>query len=136
MRWSITGILLVTLMTSCQSMQESQSLIPLPETTPAQPFSDLVTRARSQALAATECFYLNKWQDLEEIAKVMSQTARFMERATGIPAARQQQVLAIAAEIVQESSKLSTLAKSHDETATQQCLQRIQVKVRELHEKP
>jgi hypothetical protein len=117
-------------------MQESQSLIPLPETTPAQPFSDLVTRARSQALAATECFYLNKWQDLEEIAKVMSQTARFMERATGIPAARQQQVLAIAAEIVQESSKLSTLAKSHDEPATQQCLQRIQVKVRELHEKP
>lgn len=108
----------------------------LPETTPAQPFSDLVTRARSQALAATECFYLNKWQDLEEIAKVMSQTARFMERATGIPAARQQQVLAIAAEIVQESSKLSTLAKSHDEPATQQCLQRIQVKVRELHEKP
>jgi len=75
-------------------------------------------------------------EQVAEIAKVMSQTARFMERATGIPAARQQQVLAIAAEIVQESSKLSTLAKSHDEPATQQCLQRIQVKVRELHEKP
>ncbi len=120
----------------CQSMQETQSLVPLPENAPAQPYSELVTRARSQALAATESFYLNKWQDLEEVSKVLSQTARFMERATGIPAARQQQISATAAEITQECSKLATLAKSKDEAATQLCLQKIQIKVRELHEKP
>lgn len=129
--WALTLIL-----AGCQSMQESQSLVPLPENAPAQPYSELVTRARSQALAATESFYLNKWQDLEEVSRVLSQTARFMDRATGVPVARQQQISATASEIAQECSKLATLAKSKDEAATQQCLQRIQIKVRELHEKP
>lgn len=130
------SMIFVLALAGCQSIQESQSLVPLPENAPAQPYSELVTRARSQAQAATESFYLNKWQDLEEVSKVLSQTARFMDRATGIPAARLKQVSATAADISQECSTLSTLAKAKDEVGTQQCLQRIQVKVRELHEKP
>jgi uncharacterized lipoprotein YajG len=39
----------LALFTGCQSIQESQNLVPLPDNSPPQPYRDLVVRARFQA---------------------------------------------------------------------------------------
>src|SRR5437773_343840 len=70
--------LLMLALAGCQLPPEQVPLKPLVENGPAQPYADLVSRARVQAAAANEAFYVDKWFDLEDAGKGLENTARFM----------------------------------------------------------
>ena len=57
----------VFLVIGCQLPEERAPVKPLPEDIKDVPaFAELLTRARRQATAATESFYVNKWTELED----------------------------------------------------------------------
>ena len=104
----------------------------LPEDSQPLPYTDLVSRARQQASAANEAFYLNRWVDLERSADGLEQTARFLPKATDVPARHRTSLPAEAADLGKDAVKLRDAAKTSNVNLTNQVLQRINLKVREL----
>ena len=47
--------------------------------------SEILGRARLQAQVALEAFYVDNWSDLEDVAKGLEQTARFLPKTKDIP---------------------------------------------------
>jgi hypothetical protein len=112
----------LALFTGCQSIQESQNLVPLPDNSPPQPYRDLVVRARFQASSANEFFYSNKWKELEETGKVLGQTANLVGKATGVPASREKAIMDATAQLAQQGINA--------------CMQQINSLVREMRIEP
>jgi hypothetical protein len=105
---------------------------PLPDNSPPLPYAELLTRARQQATAATEAFYVNRWGDLEEMARGLEQTARFLPRSTEIPLAHRDKLAAQADELARDAQRLREAARAQDVTQANSTMQRINLKVREL----
>ena len=124
--------LLFLVLAGCQTPPEQAPLKPLPEGGPPEGFSDLVKRARVQAGAANEAFYINKWSDLEDAAKGLDQTARFLTKATGVPNRHRHTLAVEAGDLGKEAAKLREAALAQDERRATDALQRIQLMVRQL----
>ncbi len=116
----------------CQLPPERVPLKPLPEDGPPQPYADLVGRARVQATAANEAFYINKWSDLEDAAKGLELTARVLGKATEVPAKHKDTLPVEAGDLGKEAVRLREAAKAQEVRQTTEALQRINLKVREL----
>lgn len=116
----------------CQLPPERVPLKPLPEDGPPQAYADLVGRARAQATAANEAFYINNWPDLEDAAKGLEVTAGVLGKATDVPAKHKESLPAKAGELGNEAVKLRDAAKAHDVRQATETLQRLHLKVREL----
>lgn len=116
----------------CALPPERPQLRPLPEDSPPQSYSELLTRARGQASVANEAFYVNKWSDLEDAAKGLEQTARFLPKAIEIPAKRKDTIPIEAGDLGKDAVKLREAAKEQDVKLTNETLQRINLRVREL----
>jgi hypothetical protein len=125
-------LLLVLLLFGCQLPGERVPLRTLPEDGPPLPYAELLTRARFQATNATEAFYLNKWGDLEESAKGLIQTGRFLEKATDVPAKHKDTLPVVAGDLRKEAANLQEAAKAQDVKKSGDILQRIHLKIREL----
>ena len=54
----------VLILAGCQSPAERLPINRLPDDSPPLPYAELLTRARMQASAANEAFYVNRWSDL------------------------------------------------------------------------
>lgn len=116
----------------CQLPPEAAAVKPLPEDGPPQAYADLVGRARAQAKAANEAFYLNRWADLEDAARGLEQTARFLTKALDVPP-RHKDTLAIeAGDLGKEATTLRESAKSQNVKQVTDSMQRLNLKVREL----
>jgi len=124
--------LLMLALAGCQLPPEQVPLKPLVENGPAQPYADLVSRARVQAAAANEAFYVDKWFDLEDAGKGLENTARFMGKATDIPARHRDNLAAEAGDLGKEAVALREAAKSEDARKAAESLQRINLMVRQL----
>lgn len=122
----------LVLIAGCQLTGEHQPPRLLPEGGPPLPYAELLTRARMQATHATEAFYVNKWGDLEEAARGLAQTARFLEKATDVPAKHKDTLPVAAGDLGKEAASLGEAAKAQDVKKSGEVLQRIQLKVREL----
>jgi hypothetical protein len=96
------------------------------------PYSELLTRARLQASAATEAFYMNRWGDLEDSARGLLQTTRFLRKATEVPPTHKGKLVAEADTLEKDAQKLLAAAKAQDVNATTAVMQRINLQVREL----
>jgi hypothetical protein len=116
----------------CQLPAERQPLRPLLEDSPPLPYAELLTRARYQATAATEAFYVNRWGDLEELGRGLEQTARFLKKATEVPANLRDKLPAAADALDQEAVKLIDAAKAQNAQQVNEIMQRINLKVRDL----
>jgi hypothetical protein len=116
----------------CQLPPERAAPPPLPENAPPQAYADLVSRARSQASAANEAFYVNKWPELEEAAKGLEQTARFLSQATDVPAKHKDSLTVEAGDLGKDAVKLREAAKAQQDKPCNEILQRINLKVRDL----
>src|SRR5262249_55519468 len=116
----------------CALPPEQVPLKPLPENGPPQAYADLITRARVQATAANEAFYVNRWTDLEDAAKGLEQTARFLSKATEVPAKHKDTLAVEAGDLGKEAGKLREAAKAQEVKQATEALQRIHLKVREL----
>jgi hypothetical protein len=128
--------LLFCLVLGCQLPPErGVPLRPLPEAPGGPlplPYPELLTRARYQATAATEAFYVNRWSDLEEIAKGLEQTARFLVKAEEVPANLKPKLPAVAADLAKEARSLGEAARAQKVEDVNNVLQRLHLKIREL----
>jgi hypothetical protein len=119
-------------MAGCQLPAEQVPLKPLPEDGPPQSYADMVMRARVQATAANEAFYVNRWGDLEEAAKGLTQTARLLSKATEVPAKHKDKLDVEAGDLGKEAARLREAAQRQEVPKATETLQRINLKVREL----
>jgi hypothetical protein len=116
----------------CQLPPERVPLQRLPENGPPLPYAELLTRARAQATFATESFYVNRWSDLEDAAKGLEQTARFLARADDVPARQKDVLPVVSGDLGKEAGKLREAAVAKDVKQANDILQRVHLKVREL----
>jgi hypothetical protein len=92
----------------------------------------LVNRARAQATAANEAFYINNWPDLEDAAKGLELTARVLGKAADVPLKHKDTLSNESADLAKEAAKLREVAKTQDVRQATETLQRINLKIREL----
>jgi hypothetical protein len=126
----LVGTLLV--LGGCQAPPDRIPLQRLPENGPPLPYAELLTRARAQATYATEAFYVNHWSELEEAARGLEQTARFLAKADDVPANRKDRLPAASSDLAQDSIKLREAATAQNDKEANAVLQRIHLAVREL----
>jgi hypothetical protein len=130
-RTLIFGFLLVFAV-GCQTSAERVPLKPLPDDGPPLPYAELLTRARLQAMNAQEMYYLDKWSDLEDAAKGLEQTAKYLPKASDIPANQKDTLPVTAGDLGKEATNLREAAKAKDKNKIEQSMNVIHSKVREL----
>jgi hypothetical protein len=120
------------LLAGCVLPAERVPLKPLGEESPPQPYTELLNRARVQATAATEAFYVNGWTDLEEFAKGLEQTARFLPKATEVPDRQKENLKTRAEGLEKDARLLRDAAHAQNVKQVNEIMQRINLMVREL----
>ena len=120
------------LLVGCQSPAERLPINRLPDDSPPLPYAELLTRARMQASMANEAFYVNRWSDLVDAAQGLEQTARFLPKATEVPAGHKEKLPDRAANLGKEAGKLHQAAQAQDVPKANEALQRVNLQVREL----
>jgi hypothetical protein len=120
------------LFAGCQVTPDRTPLKPLPEETVALPYPELLTRARAQATNATAAFYVNKWDELEDSARGLEQTARFLAKAQEVPVKHKDTLAVMSNDLGKEAVKLREAAKTKNVKDATQCLQQLNLKIREL----
>ena len=126
----IQGLLLAIL--GCQAPPQRTPVAPLAEDSAPLPYADLVTRARQQAMTALEAYYIDRWPEVEESARGLEQTARFLRRSTDVPGARQGDLSLRSDTLAEAAKQLRDAAKSRASEQVNSVLQRINSQVREL----
>jgi hypothetical protein len=122
----------LALAAGCALPPERVPLKPLFEDSPPQLYNDLLGRARVQATAATEAFFVNGWTDVEEMAKGLEQTARFLPKALEVPSRQRDQIPEKATNLEKEAQQLALAARAQNVKLTNDIMQRINLMVREL----
>ena len=123
---------LLLLATACASPPEKVIIPPLPENGGGVPFADLLQRARLQAGAANEAFYVDGWAELEDAAKGLEQAARLLPKATEVPVRHKDSLDKLSAGLAKDAASLREAAKAKEVSRSNQLLQRINLAVREL----
>jgi len=126
-----TLLMSLILFSGCKAVERA-SVSPLPDDAGPMPFSELVARARLQATAANEAFYVDNWPLLEDAARGIEQTARFLKKAQNVPATRQADLESRSATLGREAEQLRLAAQKHEVAQINAILQRIHYQVREL----
>ena len=116
----------------CQLPSERVPLRPLPDDAGPLPYAELLTRARAQAMNAQEMYYLDHWQDLEEAAKGLEQTAKHLPKASEVPANQKDTLPVTAGDLGKEAVKLREAAHAKDKKKIEESMNVIHSKVREL----
>ena len=130
-RFVLTGFVLLSL-SACQLPPERVPLQRLPENGPPLPYAELLTRARAQASIATEAFYVNRWNDLEEAAHGLEVTARYLPKAEDVPPANKDSLVVVSGDLGKEAVNLREAAKAQDVKKTNEVLRLVNLKIREL----
>jgi hypothetical protein len=123
---------LLLMATSCTAPERAALPPPLPDNGPPLSYAELLLRARTQATVATEAFYVNKWSDLEDAARGLEQTAKFLGKAEDVPAKQKESLAAVSTSLNKDAVKLRDAAKAQDEKAANETLQHVHLTVREL----
>jgi aminoglycoside phosphotransferase (APT) family kinase protein len=116
----------------CQAPPPRQVIAPLPEDIAPQAYADLVGRARQQAMMALESYYVDHWAEVEDSARGLEQTARFLRKARDIPPARQADLGMRTESLAQAAKQLRDAAQAKASDQVNMILQRINAQVREL----
>jgi hypothetical protein len=123
---------LIVTAVGCQSTAPRAAVPLLAEDSAPLPFNDLVSRARQQAMTALEAYYVDRWPEVEEAARGLEQTTRFLRRSTDVPAARRGDLSLRADSLAEAAKQLREAAKSRASEQVNSVLQRINAQVREL----
>src|SRR5260370_2153465 len=75
----------ILFLAGCQSPAERLPINRLPDDSPPLPYAELLTRARMQASAANEAFYVNRWSDLVDPPPAFHQPPQFLPTAPEHP---------------------------------------------------
>jgi hypothetical protein len=124
--------LVVVCLAGCVTPGERTPLKMLPDDSPPLPYAELLTRARAQANAAIDASYVDNWTELEDAARGLEQTAKFLPKAIELPAKQKDTVPVVAGDLGKEAAVLRDAAKAKDVEKTTASLTRIQQTVRKL----
>lgn len=132
---SRTSLLLGTalvLIAGCRVPPEREAVLRLPAD--GQPFRypELLGRARLQATAALEAFYIDAWPDLRDAAVGLEQTARFLPKTAEIPPPLKDRIASEAEQLRLDALKLGDAARARDAGAVNAALQSINLRIRAL----
>lgn len=123
---------MILMVLGCTVPAERVPLQPLPENGQVLPYAELLTRVRAQANAANDAFYLDRWADLEDMAKGIEQTARFMSKAKEVPAKNKDILAEVTSDLAKNAQKLKEAAVAKNVEGATAALQQITSKVRLL----
>jgi hypothetical protein len=104
----------------------------LPDDSPPLAYAELLTRARAQASVATEAFYVDKWAELEDAARGLDQTAKFLVKSTDVPPSHKDRLPQVSSELREEAAKLREAALTKNVKDTTELLKQVNLTVREL----
>jgi len=132
----LAGFLMLFLLPACAIVPEREPLRLLPEDRGPMPYNDLSTRARLQATGAMEAYYVDRWSDVEDAARGLEQTARFLAKAQDVPAKQKDALPKLSENLAKEAVLLRDSAKEKDAKKVHESLTRVQSMVRELTPPP
>ena len=127
----VLGGLLLTL-TSCQVAEPRPALTPLPDKVTPLPYSQLLTRARTQATRATEALFVDNFADVEEAARGLEQTAQYLVKADDVPAKHKDTLATLSADLGKLAKELRESASSKNADKANEILGKINAKVRSM----
>jgi hypothetical protein len=116
----------------CVTPGERAPLRLLPEDSPPLPYAELLTRARAQVNAAIDASYVNNWSELEDVARGLEQTAKFLPKATEVPAKQKDTLPVVAGDLGKEAGQLREASRAKDVEKTDDSLKRLHQAVRKL----
>ena len=116
----------------CAAPAERLDVPPVPADVENLTFPDVLTRARLQAGAATEAFYVDNWPALETAARSLEQTARLIPTSKDVPAEKLKELEAESARLVSHARELAEAARRKDIATANERLQRIALQIRNL----
>jgi hypothetical protein len=116
----------------CTLPPEREAVRPLPEDTQPLTYAELIARARSQAAAANEAFYRDRWVEMDEAARALEQTARFLTKAKEVPLTRRDNLAVHAGDLGKGTERLREAVLARDPKRTNEALQQLHLLVREL----
>lgn len=130
---AMLSVWLLTLVAAgCCLPPERESLRPLAEPEKLFSYAELLTRGRYQATAAVEAFYRDDWTELEQAAKVLEQTARFLPRTSDPPAHLKTSLDKESDLLRQEAVRLGEFARMKNVQSANASLQSINLAIRTL----
>ncbi|HEY7327167.1 MAG TPA: hypothetical protein VH592_05995 [Gemmataceae bacterium] len=116
----------------CAMPAERVQLRPLPENGQVLPYAELLTRVRAQANKANEAFYLDRWDELEDMAKGIEQTSRFLSKAEEVPEKNKRILKDVTIDLSKSAQRLREAAVTHNVKDSTESLQQIIAKIRDL----
>lgn len=128
-RWPVVAMVVV-LVVGCRVPPDRDDLKLFDEKRPIVNYPELYLRARSQSNLALEAFYTDSWLDLDEAAKALEQTARFLPKAPDSPAD-----IRTSEQLQADATRLGEAARAKDIRVANEVLQRIQYNIRTLRPK-
>jgi hypothetical protein len=131
MRAFLVGAFLIAFIAGCK-LTEREGANPLPENAPPLPFAEMVTRARGQAGAALDAFYIDSWMELEQAAQRLEQSARLLPKSTHIPDTFKDKVGPESELLRKDALQLSEAARTQNVKLANESMQRINQRIRQL----
>lgn len=131
LRASSSCLLLMVFIAGCRSI-ERQGSNPLPEDAAPLSYTEMVNRARGQASAALDSYYVDAWLDLEQTAQRLEQTARLLPKSTHVPDAFKTKVEPESDLLRKDAVKLLESARAKNANQVNEALQRINQRIRQL----
>jgi len=119
-------------MASCALPPEAIKIKPLPADGSGLAWNDMVQRARTLAMSATEAFYRDEWTSVEAAAKGLQQTAVYLPKSPDVPAARRAGLELQTQALLSEAEALQKAAQAKDVEKTNDSLQKVHLRVRSL----
>src|SRR5713226_3240253 len=132
MHRTLIPFLVALIFAGCQLPAERVQLRPIPEDAGPLPYAELLTRARTQAMNAQEMYYLDRWQDLEDAAKGLAETAKHLPKAADQPANQKDTLPVTAGDLGKEAVKLREAAHAKDKKKIEETMNVIHSTVRDL----
>jgi hypothetical protein len=128
----LLSLLTVPLVIGCVAPAERVPLQPLPENGQVLPYPELLTRVRAQANAANDAFYLNHWSEVEDLARGIEQTARFLSKAQEVPPKNKDILNEVTSDLAKHARELKAAASAKNEKDVTEAMKQITIKIRQL----
>jgi hypothetical protein len=116
----------------CCTTDERDVLRPLPVELYPQGYGELLRRAHRQITLATEGYYTDDWLIVEDAARALEQTSRYLPKATDTPELERKNLEARSAELIQEAQRLREAARTKDAQKVNTSLQSLHRKIRSI----
>jgi hypothetical protein len=128
----LLALALFVTVVGCRLPEEREGLKPLPEKGTVLPYQDMFNRAKAQAGAARDAFYVDNWLEIEQMAQVLEQTARHLPNSSEQPNNVKKTLAKEAESLRTQAFSLREAAKSKNVQTANETLRQIDLTIRGL----